>query len=100
MPEILLPPLVPLQGLPSGLYYPPGVETLKREEFWSFAAASWRKPAEKKKASSVGRFHRGDDLPEGEIITIVIIIVTGIIEIIINIIPNISATSISIPSHL
>src|SRR3954469_22939064 len=39
-------------------------------------------------------------LPKGEIVAIVIIIVTGIIEIIINIIPNISTISISIPSHL
>ena len=79
---------------------PPGVETLKREEFRSFAAASWRKPTQKKKPSPTGRFRRGDHLPEGEIVAIVVIIVTGIIEIIINIIPNISTISISIPSHL
>src|ERR1041385_3777838 len=42
------------------------------------------------KPSPAGRFHRGDHLPEGEIVAIIIIIVTGIIEIIINIIPNIS----------
>src|SRR4051812_9945275 len=93
-------PLVPLQGLPSGLYYPLGVETLKRDEFRSFAAASWRKPTEKKKASPAGRFRRGDHLPEGEIVAIVIIIITCIIEIIINIIPNISTISTSITSHL
>src|SRR3954468_6362430 len=52
------------------------------------------------KPSSAGRFRWGDDLPEGKIVAIVIIIVTGIIEIIINIIPNISTISISIPSHL
>src|ERR1041385_3226490 len=54
------------------------------------------------KPSPVGRFRRGDHLPEGEIIAIIIIIiiVTGIIEIIINIIPNISTISISIQSHL
>src|SRR3954468_10078274 len=79
---------------------PPGVETLEQEEFRSFTAASWRKPTEKKRPSPAGRFRRGDHLPEGEIIAIVIIIVTGIIEIIINIIPNISTISISIPSHL
>src|ERR1041384_8182372 len=100
MPEILLPPLVPLQGGPSGLYYPLGVETLKREEFWSFSAASWRKPIDKKKPSSAGRFRRGDHLPEWEIVVIIIIIITGIIEIIINIIPNISTISIYIQSHL
>src|SRR3954463_12340315 len=79
---------------------PPGVETLKIEEFWSFAAASWRKPTEKKKPSPAGRFRRGDHLPEGEIVSIVIIIDTGIIKIIINIIPNINTISTSIPSHL
>ena len=42
------------------------------------------------KASPVGRFRRGDHLSEGEIVAIVIIIITDIIEIIINIIPNIS----------
>src|ERR1043165_3753929 len=52
------------------------------------------------KPSPAGRFRRGDHLPEGEIVAIVIIIVMGIIEIIINIIPNISTISISIPSHL
>src|ERR1041384_6922106 len=50
------------------------------------------------KPSLAGRFRRGDHLPEGEIIAIVIIIVTGIIEIIINIIPIISTISISIQS--
>ena len=52
------------------------------------------------KPSPAGRFRRGDHLLEGEIAAIIIIIVTGIIEIIINIIPNISTISISIPSHL
>src|SRR4051812_2795644 len=92
--------LVALLGAPSRLYYPLGVETLNIEEFRSFSAASWRKLTEKKKPSPTGRFRRGDHLPEGEIIAIVIIIVTGIIEIIINIIPDISTISTSIPSHL
>src|SRR3954466_14748885 len=52
------------------------------------------------KPSPVGRFRRGEHLPKGEIAAIVIIIVTGIIEIIINIIPNISTISTSIPYHL
>src|ERR1043165_449563 len=52
------------------------------------------------KPSPAGRFRRGDHLPEGEIVAIIIIIITGIIEIIINIIPNISTISIYIPSHL
>src|SRR3954465_2165872 len=89
------PPSCPLSPI-----LPPGVKTLKREEFQSFTAASWRKPIEKKKPSPAGRFRRGDHLPEGEIVVIVIIIITGIIEIIINIIPNISTISTSIPSHL
>src|SRR3954471_2872100 len=62
--------LVALLGAPSGLYYPPGIETLKKEEFRSFTAASWRKPTEKKNPSPASRFHRGDHLPEGEIIAI------------------------------
>ena len=52
------------------------------------------------KSSPAGRFRRGDHLPEGEIVTIIIIIVTGIIEIIINIIPNISTISIYLISQL
>src|SRR4051794_38656308 len=46
----------------------------------SFAAASWRKPIEKKKSSPAGRFRLGEHLPEGEIVAIVITIVTGIID--------------------
>src|SRR3954471_19029053 len=67
--------LVALLGAPSRLYYPSEVKTIKEEEFRSFAAASWRKPTEKKKASPAGRFRHGYHLPEGEIIAIVIIIV-------------------------
>src|ERR1043165_7980527 len=52
------------------------------------------------KPSPAGRFRRGEHLPEGEIVAIVITIVTGIIEIIINIILITSTISISIPSHL
>ena len=92
--------LVALLGAPSRLYDPPGVETLKIEEFQSFSAALWWKPTDKKNPSPAGKFCSGDHLPEGEIVVIVIIIVAGIIEIIINIIPNISTISISIPSHL
>src|SRR4051812_2610839 len=68
------PPRCPLSPI-----LPPGVKTLEKEQFWSFSAASWRKPTEKKKPSPAGRFRRGDHLPEGEIIAIVVIIVTGII---------------------
>src|SRR3954469_26054006 len=52
------------------------------------------------KPSSAGRFRRGEHLTEGEIVAIVITIVTGIIEIINNIILTTSTISISIPSHL
>src|SRR3954467_8341864 len=65
----------PTPGVPLWPILPPGVKTLKIEEFRSFAAASWRKPTEKKKPSPAGRFRRGDHLPEGEIVAIVIIIV-------------------------
>ena len=41
------------------------------------------------KTSPAGRFRRGDHLPEGEIVAIIIIII-----------PNINTISISIPSHL
>src|SRR3954464_8006476 len=92
--------LVALLGAPSRLYDPPGVETLEEEKFRSFAAATGRKPTKKKKPSPTGRFRRGDHLPKGEIVAIIIIIVTGIIKIIINIIPNICTISIYIPSHL
>jgi putative component of membrane protein insertase Oxa1/YidC/SpoIIIJ protein YidD len=52
------------------------------------------------KTFPAGRFRRGELLPEGEIVLIVITIVTGIIEIIITIIIIISTISITIPSHL
>ena len=48
--------------------------------------------------SPAGRFRWGDHLPEGEIIAIVIIIVTGIIEIIINI--TLTSAPSPPPSHL
>src|SRR4051812_21455528 len=95
-PGCLVAPL----GASFRLYNPPGVETLEREELRTFSAATERKPTEKKKASPAGRFRRGDHFLEGEIVSIVFIIITGIIEIIININPNISTISISIPSHL
>src|SRR3954469_19774845 len=90
----------PTPGVPLWPVLPPRVKTLNIKEFRSFIAASWRKPIEKKKPSPAGRFRRGDHLPEGEIIAIVIIVVTGIIEIIINIIPNINTICTTIPSHL
>ena len=90
--------LVALLGALSRLYDLTGVKNLEQEEFQSFTAASWRKPTEKKNPYPAGRFRRGDHLLEGEIVAIVTIIVTGIIEIIINIIPNFSTITPS--SHL
>src|SRR4051812_15182628 len=52
------------------------------------------------KSSPAGRFHRGYHLTEGEIVAIIITIIKGIFEMIINIILTTSTISISIPSHL
>src|SRR3954463_9239872 len=89
-----------LPAPPSGLYTPRYAKTLKREAFTEFLRRSVEETYREEKGSPAGRFRRGDHLPEGEIVSIVIIIVTGIIEIIINIIPNISTISTSIQSHL
>src|SRR3954466_11067819 len=70
----------------------------KRRVLLAFLRRHGAETYKREKPSPAGRFRRGDHLPEGEIVTIIIIIVMGIIEIIINIIPNIS--TISIPSHL
>ena len=90
----------PTSGAPSGLYLPLGVKTLKRREFTEFRRRSVAETYREEKSSPAGRFRRGEHLPEGEIIAIVITIVAGIIEIIINIILTTSTISISIPSHL
>src|ERR1041385_6952007 len=85
-PGCLVAPL----GAPFRLYKPPGVETPKEESFSVFRRRHGAETYKGEKPSPAGRFHRGDHLPEGEIVAIIIIVVTCIIEIIINIIPNIS----------
>src|ERR1041385_5654073 len=82
------------------LIRPPWGENPKRRRISVFLRHHGAETYRGEKPSPAGRFRRGDHLLEGEIVAIVIIIVTGIIEIIINIIPNISTISISIPSHL
>src|SRR3954466_7254898 len=85
-------PLSPIQ--------PPWGRNPKNKVLSAFLRRHGAETYRREKPSPAGRFRRGDHLPEGEIIAIVVVIVTGIIEIIINIIPNISTISISIPSHL
>src|ERR1041385_3476611 len=83
------------------LIRPPWGENPKRRRVSVFRRHHGAETYRGEKPSPAGRFRRGDHLSEGEIIAIIIIIiVTGIIEIIINIIPNISTISISVPSHL
>src|SRR3954465_2552226 len=90
-PGCLVAPL----GAPLRLYYPPRVKTSERGLLSRNTAATGRKPNRGENQSPAGRLRRGDHLPEGEIVAIIIIIIAGIIEIIINIIPNISTISIS-----
>src|ERR1043165_8778679 len=90
--------LVAPLGAPLRLYYPPRVKPSEQGLLSRNTAATGRKPNRGENPSPAGRFRRGDHLPEGEIVAITITIVTGIIEIIINIIPNISTISIYIQS--
>src|ERR1044072_4848258 len=92
--------LVAPLGAPFHLFNPPGVETPKKRVASAFRRRHGAETYRGEKPSPVGRFRREDHLPEGEIVLIIIIVVAGIIEIIINIIPNISTISIYIPSHL
>src|ERR1041385_7770001 len=85
-----------LPAPPSGKYTPHRPKTQKEKSFPEFRRRSVAKTYREEKPSLTGRFHRGDHLPEGEIVAIVITNFTGIIEIIINIIPIISTISISI----
>src|SRR3954470_19257910 len=89
------PPRCPLSPIK-----PPWGRNPKRRVLSAFLRCHRAETYRREKPSPAGRFRRGDHLPEGEIVAIIIIIVTGIIEIIINIIPNISTISICIPSHL
>src|ERR1041385_8108326 len=90
------PPRCPLSPI-----RPPWGRNPKRRRVFVFRRRHGAETYRGEKPSPAGRFRRGDHLPEGEIVAIIIIIiVTGIIEMIINIIPNISTISITIPSHL
>src|SRR3954466_5448257 len=89
------PPRCPLYPI-----YPPWGRNPKRRRISVFLRRQGAETYKGEEPSPAGRFRRGDHLPEGEIVAIVIIIVTAVIEIIINVIPNISTISISIPSHL
>src|SRR3954470_24328395 len=104
------PPLLAAPGTLLGAWWPPSVPPFAYKTPWGrnpkrrvlsvFLRRHGAETYRREKPSPAGRFRRGDHLPEGEIIAIIIIIVTGIIVIIINIIPNISTISIYIPSHL
>jgi len=76
------------------------VKTLKRGVFTEFRRRSVAETYKEEKPSPVDRFRWGEHLPEGDIVAIIITIVTSIIEIIINIIPITRTISIFIPSHL
>src|SRR4051812_37075132 len=89
------PPRCPLSPI-----IPPWGRNPKKGRVFVFRRCHGAETYRGEKPSPAVRFRRGDHLPEGEIVAIIVIIVTGIIEIIINIIPNISTISISIPSHL
>src|SRR3954463_3804388 len=76
------PPRYPLSPI-----RPPWGENPKNRRVFMCRRHHWAETYRGEKPSPAGRFRRGDHLPEGEIVAIIIIIVTGIIEIIINIIP-------------
>src|SRR3954462_855212 len=104
------PPLLAAPGTLLDAWWPPSVPPFayitpwggnpQRREVSVFRRRHGAETCRGEKPSPAGRFRQGDHLPEGDIVAIIIIIVTGIIEIIINIIPNISTISIYIPSHL
>src|SRR4051812_32994704 len=76
------PPLCPLSPIS-----PPWGENHKGRVVSVFRRRHGAETYRGEKTSPAGKFRRGDPLPEVEIVAIIIIIVTGIIEIIINIIP-------------
>src|SRR3954463_4698210 len=85
----LAPPLLVAPGTLLGAWWPPSVPPFAYKTPWGrnpkkrvLSAFLCRHGAEtyrREKPSLAGRFRRGDHLPEGEIIAIIIIIVTGII---------------------
>src|SRR4051812_20121087 len=99
----------PLRAAPGTLldaWWPPSVPPLayitpwgrnpKKRVLSAFLRRHGAETYRREKPSPAGRFRRGDHLPEGEIVSIIIIIVTSNIEIILNFIPNISTISIYI----
>src|SRR3954466_6714163 len=75
------PPRCPLSPIK-----PPWGRNPKRRVLSAFFRRHGAETYRREKPSPAGRCRRGDHLPEGEIVAIIIIIVTGIIEIIVNII--------------
>src|ERR1041385_4760489 len=83
-------PLGPLPAPPFGLHTTRRPKTIREESFCEFRRRPVVETNRGENTSPAGRFRLGEHLPEGEIVAIVITIVPGITEIIINIIPNIS----------
>src|SRR4051812_17266646 len=71
----------PTSGAPSGLYLPLGVKTLEQREITEFRRRSVAETYKEEKPSPAGRLRRGEHLPEGEIVAIVVTIATRIIKI-------------------
>src|ERR1041385_4297210 len=103
-------PLLAAPGTLLGAWWPPSVppfsyisplgwKPLKKSRF-HVSSPPRGGNLQRRKAIFGGQIPPGRSPPGREIVAIIIIVVTGIIEIIINIIPNISTISISIPSHL
>src|SRR3954467_7956325 len=74
-PGCLVAPL----GAPFRLFNPLGWKSLERSRF-RVSPLPRCETYRGEKPSPAGRFHRGDHLPKGEIVAIIMIIVTGIIE--------------------
>ena len=86
---------VPHPGLSFGTYISRDLKTPEQKLDREFRRRSEAETTREEKTFPAGRFRRGELLPEGEIVLIVITIIMGIIEIII-----ISTISVTIPSHL
>ena len=92
--------LGPTPGPPLWPILPPRGRNTKKGGVSEFCRRLMAETYREEKASPAGRFCRGDHLLEGEIVAIVITIITGIIKIKIIIIISSSTISISIKSHL
>src|SRR4051812_48951973 len=99
-----------MPGTRLGAWWPPSVPPFaniiplgrnpRRRVLSSYLHRHGAETYRREKPSPAGRFRRGEHLSEGEIVAIVITIVTCIIEIIINIILTTNTISISTSSHL